>query len=170
PDGEPVAVLSHAYWTRRLGADSAVIGRSLRLHATRYTIVGVMRPGFVGDWIGRPADIWVPMMMQSEIMGERPGLITNPALQGYFVRVIGRLRPNVSLAQAQAVARIAQQQLLHDMYPANDPQSLRDIADRRLVLESLSRGYAPGREAIVQALSVLALIVALMLTIACANV
>src|SRR5262249_10089158 len=109
PDGEPVAVISHAYWERRVAKDAAIVGRTLHLHATTYTIIGVMRPGFVGDWIGRPVDIWVPMMMQSEVMVDRPRLVTDPSLQGYFIRVIARLRRGVSLSHAQSVAGVAQQ-------------------------------------------------------------
>ena len=170
PDAAPVAVISDAYWKRRFARDPGVLGRTLRLHATTYTIVGVTRPGFVGDWVGRPVDVWVPLMMQSEVMVDRPRLVTDPSLQGYFVRVIARLRPGVTLAQAQPVASVAQQQLLRDMYPSSDPRALRDLADRQLVLDSLAHGYSPQREAITQALVVLALIVGFLMAIACANV
>ena len=166
-DSEPVAVISDAYWRRHFLQDPSVVGRTLTLHRTTYTIVGVMPPGFSGDWIGRPVDLWVPMMMQTEVMVDRPRLITDPSLQGYFLRVIARLAPGVSLSQAQAAASAEQQVLLRDMYGSSDLPSL---AERRLVLESAARGYMPERDGMTEALAVLALIVGLVLVIACANV
>ena len=44
-----------------------------------YTIVGVMPPPFQGDEIGHPVDLWIPIAMQSQVMTERPGLLTNPS-------------------------------------------------------------------------------------------
>jgi predicted permease len=166
-DAEPVAVISDAYWRHHFLRDPSVLGRKLSLHRTTYTVVGVMPPGFSGDWIGRPVDFWVPMMMQSEVMVDRPRLVTDPSMQGYFLRVVARLAPGVSLSQAQAVASAEQQALLRDMYTGSNPRSL---AERRLVLESAARGYMPERESLSQALAVLALIVGLVFVIACANV
>jgi predicted permease len=170
PDGEPVAVISHAYWKRRFARDSTVVGRTLSLHGTKYTIAGVMRPTFAGDWVGRPVDIWIPMMMESEVMVDRPRLVTDPSLQGYFVRVVARLAPGVALARAQAVASVEQQTLLRDMYWSGDPRTLRDLTERQLVLEPAARGYSPERESMTEPLAVLAMLVGLVLLIACANV
>ena len=51
----PVAVVSDAYSRRRLGTTSDVVGRTLTLNGTAFTIVGVMAPGFTGHWVERPA-------------------------------------------------------------------------------------------------------------------
>ena len=64
-----------------------------------YTIVGVMPPAFTGDTVGRPVDLWVPTMMQSQVMTEMPGLLTRP---NGWLRIVGRLRQGVSLERARA--------------------------------------------------------------------
>jgi len=170
PDGEPVAVVSYAYWRRRFSMDSAVLGRTLSLQGTAYRIVGVLAPGFSGDWLGRPIDVWVPMMMQSEVMVDRPRLVTDRSLQGYFIRVVARLAPGVSATRAEAAASIEQQALLRDMYGTSNPQSVRDLGERRLVLWPAARGYSREREEMTPALALLGLIVGLTLLVACGNV
>jgi len=61
PGTHPVAVLSDALWHRAFGADSGVVGRTIRLDATPFTVLGVAPAGFRG--LSERADLWVPMMM-----------------------------------------------------------------------------------------------------------
>ena len=68
PGAHPVAVLSDGYWRRRFGGAADVIGRTLGLNGTTYTVVGVAVREFTGETTGRPVDIWLPMMMQSQVM------------------------------------------------------------------------------------------------------
>ena len=172
PDGHPVAVISDAYWMRRLGRASDVLQRTLTLNGITYTILGVMPAGFSGDWVGRPADIWIPIMTQSRVMIERPGLVTNrDDHSAYWLRVVARLRRGVSTWQAQAAARVVQQQFQRDWSEPNPTaRTLQDIEARRLDLEPGGRGYSPQRESFAQSLSILSTIVGLVLLIACANV
>jgi hypothetical protein len=58
---EPVAVISNTYWKRAFSGVEDVLGRGLGLGSTNYTIVGVAPPGFTGDWVGRPVDVWIPL-------------------------------------------------------------------------------------------------------------
>ena len=90
PGAPPVAILSHALWKRRFGGDPSVVGRGLTLDGKAYTIVGVLPATFVVPDLYRiDYDVWTPL---SE---------TGP---GWFpaVRVIGRLKPGVSLEGARA--------------------------------------------------------------------
>jgi putative ABC transport system permease protein len=89
PDGPAVTVLSHGLWVRRFGADSAIIGRSIRLDGNAYTVVGVMPADFrfAGD-----VDLWLPL-------GYGPSTISRGV---HNLLVVGRLRDGVSLATAQA--------------------------------------------------------------------
>jgi predicted permease len=67
-DGHPVAVVSYSYWQRSLGGASDVIGQTLAINGTPFTIVGVTAPQFFGTTVSmRGADAWVPLMMQSAI-------------------------------------------------------------------------------------------------------
>jgi hypothetical protein len=60
-----VAVVSHAFWQRKLGGSPAVLGRSIDLNGAPFTIVGMAPPGFNGLWLESPVDTWIPLMMQA---------------------------------------------------------------------------------------------------------
>lgn len=83
-----VIVLTDALWRRRFGGDPGVVGRSVQLDGIPRTVVGVLPPGVrVGD-----ADAFTPLGLEA---GKLPGR------GAHFLRVLGRLRPGVSLAQAR---------------------------------------------------------------------
>jgi putative ABC transport system permease protein len=102
-----VAVLSDGLWRRRFGADPAIVGRLVALEDLEdsrgatdgggYEIVGVMPPEFaypVG--VTRPTDIWIPYVVPADHR------IRNLQSRSSYLQVIGRLKPGVSLTQAQA--------------------------------------------------------------------
>ena len=60
PSGTPVVVLGHDYWTTMFGADPGVIGKTLRIGAVTYTVIGVAPRGFTGDFPDR-VDAWAPL-------------------------------------------------------------------------------------------------------------
>jgi predicted permease len=97
-----VAILAHRFWVSRFGQDAAVIGRSLTLDGAAYTIVGVLPPGT--PWLDG-ADVFVPLVR------------TPDAQRGsYELLAIGRLKPGVTRARAQAdLARVAR--VLRERYP-----------------------------------------------------
>jgi len=160
PGGHPVAVISDAYWRRRFASASDVVGRTLGFNGTTYDVIGVMPGGFTGDWVGRPIDIWVPMMMEAQVMTERPGLSS-----ANFLRIVGRLKPGVTLQQAQRDAAPLYKRLRDE-----------ELAPRRLAgverfgLVPAGGGYSPERDYYGTSLVILAVAVALVLVIACANV
>src|SRR5262245_61986217 len=63
PNGHPVAVISHAYWRRRFGQDPGVLGKTITINLTPFTIIGVTTPEFFGLQSGRSTEISVPMAM-----------------------------------------------------------------------------------------------------------
>jgi putative ABC transport system permease protein len=85
-----VAILSHALWTRRFGSDPAIVGRAVTLNGNSHEIVGVMPPDFY--FIERNAALWVPLGFNAEARTPR----------GRWLAVAARLKPGVSVAQAQA--------------------------------------------------------------------
>lgn len=96
PGERPVVVVSHDLWQRRFGQDPALIGSHLQLSGLSYEVVGVMPRGFRG--LTDRAEIWVPMMMTAKVL--TPGHLRS---RGYrVVSAAGRLRPGVSVEQAQA--------------------------------------------------------------------
>jgi putative ABC transport system permease protein len=88
-----VAVLSDAFWRRRFHADPRTVGRSLMLNGQACTVIGVMPAGFkVPQWyLAKEPDIWLPQDRSKD-------------LGGNFLGVLGRVKPGVSLRQAEAEA------------------------------------------------------------------
>ena len=70
PGAHPVAVISYGFWRRQLGRDATIIGKRIKLKDQPFTIVGVAPPEFFGEAVGRAPDIWVPLMMQPQFIGE----------------------------------------------------------------------------------------------------
>jgi len=99
PGKDRVVVLMHKLWVRRFGADRSIIGKPIKLNGESYTVVGVLPPGIEdrGD-----AELVVPLALQ-------PAQMTD--YENHFLLVMGRLRPGVSVAQAQANMDIVQQHL-----------------------------------------------------------
>jgi putative ABC transport system permease protein len=146
---EKVVVLSHRLWQRRFGSDKTFVGRTIALNGESYTVLGIMPEGF--KFPGRPnVDIWTPL----------EPVIGNSCGRGcYTIRVIGRLKPGVSLEQARSemgtiANRLAQQ------YPESNKEVGITIAGLH---DQLIEDTKP-------ALLVLLGAVAFVLLIACANV
>ncbi|HZS05588.1 MAG TPA: ABC transporter permease [Blastocatellia bacterium] len=147
PTGERVVILSHELWQRRFAADPALVGKAISLNSENYTVVGVMPEGFEYT---SPADLFVPLR-------------TNPASrdEGHNYTVLGRLRPGVTLAQANS-----DMQLVFAGFKAAYPQMLwkRETGiSVRPYLESLTVSVRP-------LLLILLGAVGFVLLIACVNV
>jgi putative ABC transport system permease protein len=107
--GQPRVVISYGLWQRRFGGDSNIIGHQITLNEKVNTIVGVLPANFgwhiqKGTQASRPADIWVPFQITNELRQRR----------GRFASAVARLKPGVSMDQAQREmdtigARLAQQ-------------------------------------------------------------
>ena len=87
-----VAILTHGLWQRRFGGNPAVVGSGVSLNGATYTIVGVLPPHFLFPF--REAEIAVPLTLQSDPRRTDRG--------ANFLRVVARLAPGVTLAQAKA--------------------------------------------------------------------
>jgi putative ABC transport system permease protein len=146
--GNHVAVISDRLWQRNFGAQPEIVGREILLGGESFTVVGVMPPDF--EFPSASTDIWTPMVFSQEQLAERGS---------HSLRVVGRLKPGVTLTEAQAeMSTIARR--IAEQYP--EPQTGRDI---KLVLlqEELVQNVRP-------ALLLLLGAVALVLLIACMNV
>ncbi len=89
PGKDNVAMLSYSYWQRRFGGELGVIGRNLTLNGSSDKIVGVLPPNFD---LQEKVDVWTTLTVRPETRNAR----------GRYLTVIGRLKPGVSLQQAQA--------------------------------------------------------------------
>ena len=168
PGGDPVAVISYRYWKRQFGLDLAAVGKSITLNGVPFTIVGVTPPGFEGVTVGDTRDIWIPMMMQAQVMDGR-SLLDDP--KGWFFQIMARRRPVVSLVQASANLNVTYQQIARQETGARmTPQVERDLANQKIELLPASKGLSDVRNRFAQPLLVLMALVGLVLLIACSNV
>jgi predicted permease len=169
PAGEPaVAVVSHAYWQRRLARDPAVIGRVVRVRGVPITIVGVGPAGFFGEEVGALPDLWIPLTMWAQIVPGRD-LLNSPGTS--WLRIIGRLKPGVTVAQAEPRLTITFRRVLEGIFgprPASDVR--RDIDASRVKLTPAGQGVSRLRRRFAQPLQLLLAAVVLVLLISCANV
>ena len=115
PGSHPVAVLSYGCWERRFGADPSIIGHTVQFNGRPYTVVGVAPKGFIGTEVAYQAEMFIPMMMSKEI---EPGSNSLERRMNDNEFVVGRLKPGVSTAQAQAELQTLTAQLAKD-YPEN---------------------------------------------------
>ena len=155
----PVAVISHATWTRRFAADPAILSRPITLNGTKYSIVGVAPAGFFGTEKLIRCDIWVPMMMQPQIEPDNPWIERRA---GENIFLLGRLKPGVSLPQATAnLQQLARQ--LGEEYP-DENRGLAIALTPPGLVGGFLRGPAIGFS------SALLAVTALVLLIACGNI
>jgi predicted permease len=95
PDTHPVAIVSSQLWKRRFGSDPALVGKTIKLNYTDFTVVGIIQEGFTG--VSGNAEIWIPMMMVSTVYSK--DILNNRGSRWHSV--IARLKPDVSIEQAQ---------------------------------------------------------------------
>jgi putative ABC transport system permease protein len=92
-----VAVLSHGLWARRFGSDPAIVGKMIPIEGGPYEVVGVMPPDFAYPaGAVRPTELWVPYVVRAD---ER---IRKPNSMSVYLQAVARLKPGVSVEQAQA--------------------------------------------------------------------
>jgi len=107
PDGAArVVVVSHAFWRGAMGGDSTAVGSTVRLNGAPFTVVGVAAPDFQGLELAQPPSIWLPMFA-GPVLGESAGAVSERTAfdqrdYRWIRTLVGRLRPNTSLAVARA--------------------------------------------------------------------
>jgi predicted permease len=140
-----VVVLSHGYWQRRFGGDARIVGRQIQLNGKPWTVVGVAPPELR---FGRAVDVWAPTVVDTTLNR-----------RSEYLDVIGRLKPGVTIAQANAdVAAVVRQ--LAQQYPATNATITSEVIELEKDLVQNVR----------EALYAFMGAVLLVLLIACANV
>jgi predicted permease len=163
-----VAVISHRYWQQNLSADPGVLGRSITINGTSFNVIGVMPASFYGvDLNEQSPDMWLPITMQPAVMMQ-PSLLKPDGL--FWIHIMARRRPDVSVAQSQAWATVELQRFL-TAREGNTISELRrrQIAGTFIPLLPGATGLSQMREAYQAPLTVLMIMVGLVLMIACAN-
>ncbi|MGH9959954.1 MAG: ABC transporter permease, partial [Pyrinomonadaceae bacterium] len=168
PGAPPAAVMSYGSWTQQWKSDPSVINKEIILNGTSFTVVGVMPPSFFGVRVRRSPDFWIPIAFQPQIELRPPAFEDK---RTYWLNFVGRLKPGVSLEEAQASVNVALRQFLTNEAGSklNDDVQ-KSIANSYVQLADASRGISGLRRVYSQALKMLMVIVVLVLLIAGANV
>jgi predicted permease len=161
PGGHPVAVISHAFWARRLGGSRDAIGSWLTLEQRPYRIVGVAQAGFTGAQPGILTDVWVPNMMF------QPQAFNGPHWN--WLQIWGRLAPNATRTDLRPIVATAFTNFDEENATPGKGRNQR-AAESAIDLQPASTGLSHVREDFEQPLLALAAIVAVVLLIACSNV
>ncbi len=169
PGGHPVVVLSHGYWTRRFGADPAVLNKTITVNDHAMTVVGVARAAFSGIQPGRPVDVFVPLLMKEQMTPTWNGL-DDP--KDYWLQIVGRLKRGMSRERAQAALQPVYAPMLRDLaalMTGMKDTTRREFLSKKLLLLPGGHGRLVLRESLGRPLVSLMALVALVLLIACSN-
>src|SRR5437660_2922954 len=162
----PVAVLSYQFWRQRVSSDPNILGKSLLLNATHFTVVGIAPRDFIGS--GDPPavpDAWIPLAMEPYIV---PGSHWVNDANAYNVRMVGRLKPGMALKEAQAVLTVLAQELAHTP-PAQEKHQTGSTTRLTVKRASFLDFGGTGSEFVVSVTLALAA-AGILLLVACANV
>jgi putative ABC transport system permease protein len=131
PGKQHVVLLTHRLWRERFGADRDIIGRDIRMDSIPYTVVGVLEPG---SWDRTPANVWIPISFT-------PAEIANRQLRPLIVD--GRLKPGVTVAQAQQEMNVIAADLARQFPDTNARRTVRVVPLDTAILNS-SRTMVAG--------------------------
>ena len=168
--GNPVVVLSHAYWQRSFGSEPSVIDKALVVNGKPMTVVGVAPEGFRGTTLGFLPEIFAPVTMKGEIV---PGWKGFDNRRSYWLYMFARLQPGMSLGDAQqainGVYRPIIQGVELPLQEGMSEASLKRFETKALVLEPGRQGQSFMLEFVKTPILMLFSVTGFVLLIACAN-
>jgi len=109
PNGYPLVMLSYSFWKQRFGGDPEILGKALTVNGHNMTVIGVAQAGFDGVELGYSPKLFIPVMMQQQIIVGNPTMLTDRRTR--WVNAFGRLKPGVTQEKAKA----ALQPFMHSM-------------------------------------------------------
>jgi predicted permease len=184
PSAPPVAVISHAYWSRRFAAAPSAIGRVVSINGQMVTIVGVTPADFAGiERLGADApDVTVPLAFDA--LFAPPVRVESPRMQQptyWWLQLVGRLKPGVSIEQARAnfatvfqraasAGMAAYQSSLTADEKALSTNRQRGTAAPELLIKPAAHGYYDVSLQTRRSAGFLGVVVVIVLLIVCANV
>jgi predicted permease len=183
PTATPVTVISSKYWHSRFGTDPAVVGKAIKVNNVPITIVGVIVPTFSGvqQPVASPPDISLPLSLDPQLStgpATGPPRLSQPTY--WWLQVMGRLKPGASPSQVQGnlegvfqnTARSGLDAYLKSLSDEERSRSYNRSRTEvpRLLVEPGGRGVYDVATNELRSVTILAVVVALVLLIVCANV
>jgi predicted permease len=169
--GHPVVVLQYDFWQNRFAGNREIVGSSIRLNGSPFTVIGISAPGFEGTDVGLQTQVWTPVMMKPVITPTWDAL--DDERYSWFY-LFGRLKPGVNIAEAQAAMRVLYRQRQEEELQGQFFQKFPEMRERFLrqsfSLIPAARGQSNIRFRFEQPLFVLQWLVGFVLLIACTNV
>lgn len=171
PGESPVVVLSHLFWTMRLGSDRNVVNRTILINGVTHTIVGVAPEGFFGTTYGPRPAVFVPVTMRTRYDARFNGFENR---RNYWLYVFGRLAPGTALDTAQARLEAKYRGLINGveapLQQGMSAATLERFRAKPLVMTPGQHGQSDIRREASTPLSILLAVTAVVLLIACANI
>jgi predicted permease len=155
-----VAVVSWPYWNSKFNLDPAILGARIVLDAVPVTVIGVTRPEFFGLEVGSRPDVWVPVGMKAMPQSSRFS-------DQFGLKLMGRLKPGVSIAQARAEMDVLNRWRVEELARMSTNPGWRQA---KLGVEPGGAGFATLRNHYDKPLLALMTLVGLLLLIACTNI
>jgi predicted permease len=157
--GSPVVVVSWAYWKNRFNLDPAILGKRINVEDAPVTIIGVTPREFFGLQVGFRPEVWLPLAMEP--------VIHRSSRIGGGLRLMGRLKPGVSIEQARAEMTVLFQWTIDERASGSKDPLIRQL---RFEMEPAGTGFGLLRDRFAKPLLLLMAVVGVLLLIACANV
>lgn len=172
PGANPVAVLSHHYWTTHLGADPNVVGKTIALNGHSFEVIGVAPENFQSAVWGQTPDLFVPMSMLDTMIPGKGKRLTDH--KDRWMNVLGRLREGETTQQAEAGVAPLWHALRAEELKAlgHKPPRFVDefLTHSRLVIEPGARGLSYDRSSLQTPLVGVMAMALLVLLLAAVNV
>ncbi|HEX5412949.1 MAG TPA: ABC transporter permease [Terriglobia bacterium] len=166
--GHPIAIASYSWWNRRFSRDPSIVGKTVTFRSTVYTIIGVTPPEFFGTEVGESPDLWIPLSMEKQVSPGWNGL-DDKWFESLYL--LGRLKPGVTVAQADAGVNLLARQIWHGFAgPVLTQDQRQRLARAHIPLTPAARGLSHLRNEFSLPLQVLMVVVGLVLLIACVNI
>ena len=150
-----VVVLGHRFWQQHLGSDPKVVGKSLLLNGTSFTVIGVAPGGFAGLLVAIEPDFWAPVTVAEQILHDAGRLTSR---QGYWLFAVGRLKPGVDAPRAGAEVNLLAQ-LIEQEHPDTNKNLGANLFPATLV-PGPYRGYVSAFTGLLLAVFGLVLVIA----------
>jgi predicted permease len=170
-NANPVAVLSFSYWQRRFGSDPRILDEAILVNGHPFTVVGVAPPGFHSVVMGDTPDVFAPMMMKAEII---PGSKDLDDRRSSWLNIVGKLKPGMSRAQAEAgigpLWSAIRSDELKDIKGLTEKFRDHFVTQSHLFVLDGAKGFSPLRNDVQTPLLIVMGMVVLVALMACANV